>query len=67
MDWRGNQLSNLRLLVCPRCYDTPQENGNRPVILPPDPEPVKDPRPGFMAQQEGPPPAPQSVQNLIVD
>lgn len=60
-DWRGNQLHNLRILVCPPCYDEPQPNGRRPVILPPDPEPVKDPRPGFYAQQEGPPPPAQSV------
>jgi hypothetical protein len=51
--------------VCPPCYDLPQENGRRPVILPPDPVPIKDPRPGFYAQQEGPPPPVQSVQQLV--
>lgn len=63
-DWIGNELSNLRLLVCPRCEDVPQPNGRRPVVLPPDPVPVKDPRPGFMTQQEGPAPPVQSVQSF---
>lgn len=62
-DWRGNALTNLRILVCPPCNDRPFEF-NRPIILPPDPEPIRDPRPGFMVQQEGPPPPVQSVQSL---
>ena len=64
MDYRGNTLQNLRLLVCPRCLDTPQDQ-LRPIIVPPDPIPIKDPRPGFYASQEGPAPAPQSVVNLL--
>lgn len=43
-DWRGNQLANIRVLVCPKCLDVPFEN-NRPLILPPDPPPVLDARP----------------------
>jgi len=43
-DFRGRQLANLRLLVCETCYDTPQ-NQLRPVILPPDPVPIENPRP----------------------
>lgn len=67
-DWRGNALTNLRRLVCTRtCYDEPQPNGRRPVILPPDPLPIKDPRPGFYYQQEGPPPPVQSVVDLVGD
>lgn len=66
-DWRGNALINLQILVCRECEDEPQENGRRPVILPPDPVPVKDPRPGFYAQQMGPPPPVQSVQQLVDD
>lgn len=63
-DYRGNVLQNLKLLVCPRCYDDPQDQ-LRPIIVPPDPIPIKDPRPGFYASQEGPPPAPQSVVEII--
>ena len=51
-DWRGNSLSNLRILVCDPCYDTPQPNGRRPIIIGPDPVPVRDPRPGFAATQQ---------------
>lgn len=43
-DWRGNQLTNLRVLVCPPCYDEPQPQ-LRPVIIPPDPIPLPDARP----------------------
>lgn len=42
-DYRGNALANLRILVCNRCMDKPQEQ-NRPVILGPDPIPIKDAR-----------------------
>lgn len=61
-DWRGNSLQNLRLLVYDP--DVPQEQ-LRPIILPPDPVPIQNPRPGFYASQEGPPPAPESVQQII--
>ena len=63
-DYRGNSLQNLHLLVCDKCYDEPQ-NQLRPIIVPPDPVPIKDPRPGFYTSQEGPPPAPQSAQQII--
>jgi len=43
-DWRGNQLTNLRVLVCLSCNDTPQQQ-LRPVIIPPDPIPIPDARP----------------------
>lgn len=44
-DWnQGPRLFNLRILVCPSCYDRPQENG-RTVVLPPDPVPIANPRP----------------------
>lgn len=68
MDWRGNRLSNLRLLVCQRCLDIPQPNGRKPVIVGPDPIPVRDPRPGFAAQQMGSMPSPvQSVIEILGD
>lgn len=58
-DWRGNQLQNLRLLVCRPCTDIPNENF-RPIIIGPDPVPIKDPRPGWYAQQmQGGPGIPQ--------
>lgn len=43
-EWRGTQLKNIRLRVCPRCLDVPYIF-NRAQILPPDPVPVSDPRP----------------------
>jgi hypothetical protein len=43
-DWRGPRLMNLRLRVCYRCMDKPFEH-NRPIITPPDPQPVLNPRP----------------------
>lgn len=46
MEWRGDVLTNTRLLVCNRCYDRPNEL-NRPVILGPDPISIMDPRPEY--------------------
>jgi len=63
-EWRGNQLVNLRLLVCERCLDKPHEF-TRPVILPPDPVPIPNPRPDTYASAEGPPPANVSVAQLV--
>ena len=62
--WRGNQLTNLRLLVCRNCLDVPFEN-NRPIALPPDPKPIQNPRPPFWAQQEGAPPPDEPVWRLL--
>ena len=39
VDWQGTKLQNLRLLVCDRCYDDPQEQ-LRAKILSPDPVPI---------------------------
>jgi hypothetical protein len=50
-EWRGNALANLRLLVCDRCLDRPNPQ-LKPRIIPPDPVPVRNPRPAFWAQQE---------------
>jgi hypothetical protein len=52
-DWRGNELANIRLIVCPRCLDTPQPSGRKPIRIGPDPVPVKDPRPGYAISQMG--------------
>lgn len=43
-DYRGKNLQNLRILVCDRCLDTPQEQ-LRPIVLPPDPLPIINARP----------------------
>lgn len=42
--WCGPQLQNLRLLVCRKCMDVPQEQ-LKPRILPPDPLPTLNARP----------------------
>lgn len=42
-EWAGNDVINLRLLACPTCLDTPNEQ-LRSLVLPPDPIPTKDPR-----------------------
>lgn len=56
-DYRGPKLANLRILVCPTCIDE-FYHFNRPILIGPDPVPVKDPRPGYLRQQAGPPPPP---------
>jgi hypothetical protein len=48
--YRGNALTNIRVLVCAdKCLDVPHEFA-RPVILPPDPVPITDPRPELATQ-----------------
>jgi hypothetical protein len=42
-NWGGNRLYNLRILVCPLCYDKPSEF-LRTIILPPDPLPLLNAR-----------------------
>src|SRR6185503_3324276 len=43
--WAGPRLMNKRILVCTAtCLDVPNE-GLRTIILPPDPVPVRNPRP----------------------
>jgi hypothetical protein len=44
VDYRGRQLANLRLRVCERCQDVPQ-NQLRARIIPPDPLPIANARP----------------------
>lgn len=50
--WAGPNLANLRLRVCPTCYDTPQPQ-LRAIYIGPDPIPERDPRPGSAATQMG--------------
>ena len=42
-EWRGTSLQNIRLLVCRRCLDRPQQQ-LRAIIIPADPIPVRNPR-----------------------
>ena len=57
-DYRGPQLVNLRLRVCPRCTDTPFIFF-KPIVYPPDPVPVADPRlQNFTAANQGTYPLP---------
>jgi hypothetical protein len=44
-DWAGIQLQNKRILVCDTCLDIPQPNGQKTIIIPPDPLPIMNPRP----------------------
>jgi hypothetical protein len=41
---RGNKLVKTQLLVCARCEDAPAEF-LRTIRIPPDPVPIKNPRP----------------------
>lgn len=51
-DWRGLKLQNTQLLVCTvTCLDKPSPQ-LRPIILPPDPVPVMNPRPENFAAAE---------------
>jgi len=43
-DFRGPRLANLRLRICRPCQDTPWEF-YKPIVVPPDPLPVLNPRP----------------------
>jgi len=43
-DWAGSSLVNLRILVCDRCLDVPQEQ-LRAIVIPADPVPIMNPRP----------------------
>lgn len=42
-DWRGASLQNIRLLICQRCEDRPQEQ-LRAIVVPADPMPIQNPR-----------------------
>lgn len=66
-DWRGTSLANLRILVCTQtCLDVPQEQ-ERAILVGPDPIPVRDPRPGWQASQQGYTSAPDILELLDGD
>lgn len=44
--WAGSGLQNLRILVCQPCKDIPNAQ-LRNTILPPDPVPIRNPRPNL--------------------
>lgn len=46
--WAGINLIDQRIFVCETCLDVPQDQ-LRAIILPPDPVPVKNPRPDHLA------------------
>lgn len=57
-EWRGQRLMNIRLRVCPRCMDVPFIF-NKPIVYPPDPVPIRDPRPqNFTIADNGSPTVP---------
>ncbi len=68
LDWRGPVLQNLYILVCPSCYDKPQEQ-YRPLVIPPDPLPVYQPRPEAFTADDTGLSVEQSVQlpNLLIE
>lgn len=45
VDWRGATIRSLGFLVCPSCVDETQQNGQRTIILPPDPVSIQNARP----------------------
>lgn len=47
-DWAGAKLINKRILVCRTCLDVPQEQ-LRAIAIPPDPIPIRNPRPDLYA------------------
>ena len=53
-EWAGMALYSKGILVCDRCYDTPDEQ-LRTVILPPDPPPIVNARvPDFDYEEQTP-------------
>ena len=41
MEWRGAAILPTWVFVCDTCYDTPQQQRNRAIVLPADPVPVQ--------------------------
>jgi hypothetical protein len=72
-EFSGPRLQNLRLLVCRKCLDIPQPQ-LQPRIIPPDPIPIRNPRPeyfaideiDFLSTQAGDQLITQSGQNLVI-
>lgn len=58
-DIRGNSLQNLRIRVCPPCYDAPAEILRPIIIRGPEGVGLPDPRPYHYQQQNAAPSGPQ--------
>jgi hypothetical protein len=53
--WAGPTVVKLGILVCTRtCLDELQQNGQRTIVIGPDPKPLKNPRPPRYKAQAGP-------------
>ena len=64
-DWRGASLQNLRILVCDRCKDVPDEQ-LRAIVLPADPMPIINARvEPFTADEGANFPTPTGSKNTI--
>jgi len=50
-DWRGATMQNIKILVCNRCYDKPQEQ-LRAIVVPADPTPIMNARVENFADDE---------------
>lgn len=66
MQWSAKQLVNLRILVCPRCLDTPNET-LRVFNFGPEPAPLPNARPTQYAAQNQGGTAPITDVNAILD
>ena len=42
--WAGAAEVTKNILVCSACFDVPQQNGRRAIVLPQDPPPIINPR-----------------------
>ena len=63
-EWRGTALQSLWILVCDRCLDVPSQF-LRSIYIPPDPVPIRDPRPEFFFADEGPAPPSIPVTQMV--
>lgn len=52
MEWYGTSLTDTGYRTCRRCLSVPQDQ-LRPIILPPDPIPIMEPRPEYYASEIG--------------
>lgn len=50
-EWFGAELADTHFRACPECISKPQDQ-LRPVLLPPDPVPIIDPRPERLVPQQ---------------
>jgi hypothetical protein len=61
-------MQNLGIAVCQSCRDVPQQNGQRTIIIPPDPVPIMNAKPDphmFMGQSSSPDPSQSGAPNVL--